>query len=118
MASLHRLQVKHSLLDALRVLTPSQASATLPRAIRSFHTASTLRKPALTPDSKLSQPADYRTLIREYSQPAAPGAAPPAFYQGTLGKIRSVSDITHENEAGLPSTGREDATIGVNAAKK
>lgn len=91
-------------------------TAPLKQPARQFYSASSFLKPL--PSSSPSQLG--KNLYagagspREYnSQPA-----PESFYQGVLGKVRNMTDMSHENEAGLPSTGREDAVIGVTAARR
>lgn len=45
--------------------------------------------------------------------------APGSFYGGSIGRLRSKeSPEVHRNEAGLPSTGREDAVLGCTAASQ
>lgn len=90
---------------------------------RQLYTSSVLRKASpsvMGPNSAsalaLKNVNSSYVGARDYNSQSV--EVPEAFYGGVLGKVRNIADISHENEAGLPSTGREDACIGVTAAQK
>lgn len=84
------------------------------REIRALHTSVSSLK-AQHP----SESAIFNARISEVQGLGEdPPPAPESFYGGVLGKIRSMRDVGYRNEAGLPSTGREEALIGVAAAKE
>lgn len=143
MLALHKLQVRGSLNPSLGAAQPisaeraiagrrgadahslslSHTQSPLRPWARQFCTARALRKssPTVLAPNSVSALA-LRNLNssyvgqRDYNSQSV--EAPEAFYGGVLGKVRNMADMSHENEAGLPSTGREDALIGVTAAQK